>query len=255
MNKFKEPYKIDEIDFNNIRYPEKKETPDKTIIYTKYEDKGKLTNFVIQTPSLRNINDVVNRKGISELEIPLVGQNNLKTDKFIGFLNNLDKQITGDAKINTEWFNNFYNGNIIRYQKTIRDCDDYKNGMIKIKIIKNDNFETILQINNKETIGVENIEKDSWVKMILEVYAIWINKNGFGIFLRPILVSFKPFDKIQYNYKFIEESDNEDVINTVVENDSIFLKQDDIIENNNLNDETSILELPKTNKLSSTSSE
>ena len=123
--------------------------------------------------------------------------------------------------------------------------------MIKIKIIKNDNFETILQVNNKESICIENIEKDSWVKMILEVYAIWINKNGFGIFLRPILVSFKPFDKIEYNYKFIDDSDNEDVINTVMDNDSIFLKQDN---NNTDNAETSILELPYINQLSSTSS-
>ena len=252
MNKFKEPYKIDNINFENIRYVDKKETPERTIIYTKYEDKNKLCNFVIQTPSLRNVNEVVNKKGISELEIPLVGQNNIKTDKFIGFLNNLDKQITSDAKINTDWFNNFYNGNIIRYQKTIRESDDYKNGMIKIKIINNDNFETILQVNNKDTISIENIEKDSWVKMILEVYAIWINKNGFGIFLRPILVSFKPFDKIQYNYKFIEESDNEDVINTVMDNDSIFMKQNESIQDNG---ETSILEMPIVNQLSSTSSE
>ena len=252
MNKFKEPYKIDNIKFENIRYVKKKETPDKTIIYTKYEDNGKLTNFVIQTPSLRNVNEVVNRKGINELEIPLLGQNNIKTDKFVGFLNNLDKQITSDGKINTEWFNNFYNGNVIRYQKTIRECGDYKNGMIKIKIIKNDNFETILQVNNKDAIEIENIEKDSWIKIILEVYAIWVNKNGFGIFLRPILVSFKPFDKIEYNYTFLEESDNEDVINTVVDNDSIFMKQDEYI---NDSGETSILELPFNNKLSSTSSD
>ncbi len=252
MNKFKEPYRIDDIKFENIRYVDKKETKDRTIIYTKYENKNKLSNFVIQTPSLRNINEVISKKGISELEIPLVGQNHIKTDKFIGFLNNLDKQITSDAKINSDWFNNFYNGKVMRYQRTIRDCDDYKNGMIKIKIIKNDNFETILQVNNKQTIGVENIEKDSWVKMILEVYAIWINKNGFGIFLRPILVSFKPFDKIEYNYKFIEESDNEDVINTVVDNDSIFIKQESSVTEGG---ETSILELPYNNKLSSTSSE
>lgn len=252
MNEFKEPYTIDDIKFENIRYVDKVEKKDKTIIYTKYEDKGKLCNFVVQTPSLRNINDVIDNKGIGELEIPLVGQNHIKTDKFIGFLNNLDKQIINDAKINSDWFNNFYNGNIIKYQKSIRDSDDYKNGMIKIKIIKNDKFETMLQVNNKKTIGIDNIEKDSWVKMILEVFAIWINKNGFGVFLRPILVSFKPFDKKEYNYKFIEESDNEDVINTVVENDSIFIKQDTSITEGG---ETSILELPYNNKLSSTSSE
>ena len=252
MNKFKEPYKIDNIKFENIRYVDKKETSDRTIVYTKYEDKGKLCNFVIQTPSLRNINEVISRKGVSELEIPLVGQNNVKTDKFIGFLNNLDKQITSDAKINTDWFNNFYSGKVIRYQKTIRDSDEYKNGMIKIKIIKNDNFETILQVNNKDAINIEDIEKDSWVKMILEVYAIWINKNGFGIFLRPVLVSFKPFDKSEYNYKFLEESDNEDVINTVMDNDSIFMRQED---SNTEGGETSILQLPYNNQLSSTSSE
>ena len=252
MNKFKQPYKIDEINFDNIRYVDKKETPDRTIIYTKYEDKKQICNFVVQSPSLRNINDVVSKKGISELEIPLIGQNYIKTDRFINFLNKLDNQIINDAKINSDWFDNFYNGDVIKYQKSIRESEDYKNGMIKIKIIQNDNFETILQVNNKDIIGVDNIQKDSWVKMILEVYAIWINKNGFGVFLRPILVSFKPFNKIEYNYKFIDDSDNDDVINTAVDNDSIFIKQGN---QETENGETSILELPMNNKLSSTSSE
>ncbi len=252
MNKFKQPYKIDEINFDNIRYVDKKETPDRTIIYTKYEDKKQICNFVVQSPSLRNINDVVSKKGISELEIPLIGQNYIKTDRFINFLNKLDNQIINDAKINSDWFDNFYNGDVIKYQKSIRESEDYKNGMIKIKIIQNDNFETILQVNNKDIIGVDNIQKDSWVKMILEVYAIWINKNGFGVFLRPILVSFKPFNKIEYNYKFIDDSDNDDVINTAVDNDSIFIKQGN---QETENGETSILELPMNNKLSTTSSE
>ena len=101
MNNSKEPYRIDDIDFNNIKYVEKI-TSEKTIIYTKYEHKNKLTNFVIQTPSLRNINNITsNKSGIQELDIPLVGQNNLKTERFIGFLNNLDQQIINDAKKNS----------------------------------------------------------------------------------------------------------------------------------------------------------
>jgi len=45
--------------------------------------------------------------------------------------------------------------------------------------------------------------------MILECYAIWINSNNdFGIFLRPILISFTP--KETYNYRFIEDSDEGD---------------------------------------------
>jgi len=250
MNKFKEPFRMDDIDVKNIRYVDIKETPDKTIIYTKYEHKNKLSNFVFQPPSLRNINDIIIKQGISELEVPLIGQNQIKTDKFINLLNNLDSQVINDAKINTQWFNNLNTDNVIKFQKTIRHSDDYKNGMIKIKIIKNENFETILQENNKTVVNIDESKINYWIKMILEVYAIWINKNGFGIFLRPILVSFKPI--IQYNYKFIEESENEDVINTVVDNDSIFVKQNTEIYNEA---ETSILELPYDNKLSSTSSD
>lgn len=252
MSTSKNPYRISDIKYENIRYVEKKKTPTKNIIYIKYEENNKLNNFVIQTPSLRNINNIISRNGVGELDIPLIGQNKEKTDLFIGFLNNLDKQVINDAKINTDWFDDFHNDNDIKYQKCIRSSDDFKNGMVKIKLLRNDNFETIIQKRNKSVITFDENVVDSWVKMILEVYALWINENGFGIFLRPILVSFTPFEKIQYNYSFIEESEDEDVINTVT-NESIFIKQEHKEEINNA--ETSILELPYNNNISSTSSE
>jgi hypothetical protein len=250
---FKSPYRIEDIDYSKIRYINKKVTDKKTIIYIKYEDKKKLNNFVFQTPSLRNINNIVEKNGFYEMDIPLVGQNQKKTESLIGFLNNLDRKIINDGKINTDWFDNFIVDGNIKYQKTIRDNDNYKNGMIKIKIIKNENFETIVQVNNKDKVDINEINKNSWVKMILEVYAVWINKNGFGLFLRPILVSFKPIEKIEYNYKLLDESDDDDVINTAINEESIFLKQD--IVNNNNDNITSILEYPNMNKFSSTSSE
>ena len=122
--------------------------------------------------------------------------------------------------------------------------------MIKIKIIKNNNFETLLQVNNKEIINMDqNIEKG---ENDFRSVCYLINDKGFGVLLRPILVSFKPIDKTEYNYHFIDDSDNDDVINTV-DNDSVFLKQDSY--HNDDNGETSILEIPMINKLSSTSSE
>jgi hypothetical protein len=252
---FKLPYKIQDIVYSKIRYISKKVTNSKTIVYIKYKDNGKLNNFVFQTPSLRNVNNIIKKNGYYEMDIPLVGQNKNKTDLLVGFLNNLDRKIINDAKINTDWFDNFIVDNNIKYQKTIRDNDNYKNGMIKVKILKNDNFETIVKVNNKDRVDLNNVNKNSWVKMILEVYAIWINKNGFGLFLRPILVSFKPIDKIEYNYKLIDESDDideDDIINTAINEESIFIKN-----NNTDNDDitTSILEYPNVNKLSSTSSE
>ena len=53
------------------------------------------------------------------------------------------------------------------------------------------------------------------------------------------------------SYQFIDDSENEDVINTAVENDSIFLKQDTVETENN--GETSILNMPYNDRLSSTS--
>lgn len=251
---FKTPYKIEDIKFENIRYVQKKVTDNKTIIYTKYEDKGKLNNFVIQTPSLKNVNNIINKNNVHELEIPLEGQNEYKTNLFIGFLNNLDRKIINDGKINTDWFDNFIENNMIKYQKTIRDSEQFKTGMIKIRILNNDNFETIVQENNKKNIKIKDIKPNCWVKMILEVYAIWVNKNGFGLFLRPILVSFKPYEKINYNYKFIDSDEEDDnIINTAINEESIFIKQ---INNNNNNNNTSVLEYPDyNNDLSPTSSE
>jgi hypothetical protein len=255
----KSPYRIEDINLSKIRYINKKVTNSKTIIYVKYEDKNKLNNFVFQTPSLRNVNDIVKKNGFYEMDIPLVGQNESKTNLLVEFLNNLDRKIINDGKINNDWFDNFIINDNIKYQRTIRENDNYNNGMIKVKILKNENFETIVQINNKDRIDISKvnkiINKNCWVKMILEVYAIWVNEKGFGLFLRPILVSFKPIEKIEYNYKLLDESDEDDVINTAVNEESIFLKQDSNNNSEYNNNVTSILEYPNVNKLSSTSSE
>ncbi len=80
--------------------------------------------------------------------------------------------------------------------------------------------------------------------MILECYAIWINSNNdFGIFLRPILISFTP--KETYNYKFIEDSDEGDefdVPDTEV-NSNIFLNINNNFKNKTSADSTSQLEV------------
>lgn len=252
---FKSPFRLDEIKFENIRYTKVKHLSDKTIIYTQYEHKNKLSNFVIQSPSLLNIN-LPEKSGSSyNLDIPLKGQNDNKTNLFIGFLNNLDRTIINDAKNNSSWFDNFIINDNMTFHKTIRDSDDYKNGMFRAKIVKTNDFESLIQINNTDKIKVSNIPKDSYVKMILEVYAIWVNSSGFGIFIRPVLISFKPIVKQVYNYKLLDDSSEEedDVVNTEISN--IFISQQDANNLNNDNNITSVLELPDMNNLSSTSSE
>ena len=59
--------------------------------------------------------------------------------------------------------------------------------------------------------------------MILECYAIWINSNNdFGLFLRPVLISFTL--KEIYNYNFVDDSDEELNVPDTEINSNIFMK-------------------------------
>ena len=161
--------------------------------------------------------------------------------KFIYFLNAIDKKVIKDAKNNNKWFENFVDTKTMKYQRSIRDDmnKNNKNGVIRLRLLKTNDFETIIH-NNNTRISFNEINKDCWLKCILEVYAIWINSNGFGLFVRPILLSFKPCTRINYNYKLIEDSDDEggDDLNIDTIDNSIFIRSENEIT-------SSVLEMPK----------
>ena len=260
----KVPFKISEINVDNICYTDVKTRNNKTIVYLKYMDSNKLRSIVFQTPTLLNINDIILSKtksavcqdsnisetnqssnNIFELDIPLNGKSDEKTRKFIDFLELIDKKIIKDARINNKWFESFSHQKTMKYQKLIRQSDNsrYENGMIRIKIIKSNDFDTVVDHNNNR-IHPKDIPKNSWIKSILEIYAIWINENGFGLFVRPILIDIKPIEKSSYNYKLIEDSDEgedvDDMVCTVQDNynsSSIFIKSENEIT-------SSVLEMP-----------
>jgi hypothetical protein len=238
----KVPYKFEDIDLNKIKYTNVKSNVKKTVVYLKYLDNNKLKNLVFQSPSLLNINKAIKKNNFYDLDIPLVTKNVDKTDEFITFLNNIDHKVIKDATNNKEWFNNLKDTTNVKYQKIIRKGDNKYPNMIRLKIVNSNNFETVIQLNNKKNINAENIPIDSWSKIIFELYAIWINNDGFGVYLRPILISFTPNNKIDYNYKILEDSDDiDDIINTVNDN-SIFIKSEP--KEKEYQNQTSILELP-----------
>ena len=227
-----EPYKISNIDLNKIVYTKIKENKNKKIISIKYNDNNKYNEFVFQTPALLNINKAEIFNEYSEIELALIGKEDIKINSIIEFLNELELKIKTDASNNAyTWFND--TNNDINFQKIIRKSEKYDTGTIKLKLLKTNDFETIIQSNNKR-INPTHIQEDSWCKMIIECYAIWINSNNdFGIFLRPILVSFTPKESSIYKYKFADESDENDfdIPDTDINND-IFMK---INKNNNNN--------------------
>lgn len=248
---YQEPLRTSNVDFSKIVYPKTRANQNKKIVLLKYNEKGKLKNFVFQTPTLLNLSKPVFANGYGEIEIALIGKEKGKVSKFIRFLNELENKVKSDAQFNgSTWFNDIEDENqTVNFQKIIRESDDYPNGTIKIKIIKNNDFETMVQLNNNKRIGIESIPEDSWCKMILECYAVWINANNdFGLFFRPILVSFTPREKEVYNYKFLEDSDDEnenvfEIPDTEI-NNNIFMKIDPRNKSKNKpNESTSQLDL------------
>ena len=203
-----EPLNFSSVNFDKIVYPKQRSNMNKKIILIKLNEKNKHNNLVFQTPTLSCVSQPVICNGYSEMEIALEGKEKSKIDKFINFLNTFEDKVKKDAMDNAySWFNIKDDNMSINFQKVIRDSEEHTNGMIKIKLIKNNDFETILQLNNNKRIGINNIPENAWCKMILEAYAVWVNTNNdFGIFFRPILVSFTPKEPEIYNYKFIEDS-------------------------------------------------
>ena len=251
------PFKISDIDFDSIVYKDVKSNSKKTVVFLKYKKNNTLRNLAIQTPSLFNINLPVKNSNHWDLDIPLHGKKNDKVNEFIEFLQKLDRKIIYDARLNSSnWFRNFDNDEI-NYQELIRTSDDkrFSNGMFRVKLIKNSDFHTIVQLNNKTNINIESIPKNSWVKMIIEIQAIWINKNGFGIFLKPVLVSFMPIEIAKY--KFLEDS--EDEVDDVIDSENcVFIASKEInnneLETSNLRMVNDSLDINTTGKFSSTSS-
>ena len=248
----KEPFLFEDIIFDNICFTKIKKTKKKKIIYLKYKNKSKLDNLVIQTPTLWSIKEPIKiGDNIYDLEIPLIGKRESRVNSFINFLTNLDKFIINSAQNNaSSWFNS---SNEAVYLNSIRESNEYsvKNGFIKLKIIKSIDFKTILKKDNKFKLKIQDITSNNWVKSIIQIFAIWIKPNNqFGIYFKPIIISFKEPIKQEINYNFIKETEEEEediIIDTTAsinhENkNNIFIKHNEILSNQSDN-LTSILKL------------
>ena len=221
-----EPYSVSSIDFNNIIFKPPKIIKNKKIIFLKYKNK-KNSNFVIQLSNLVN-NYIIDSNEI-EFEI--------KNNKVIDFLNNLDNFIIKQTKTNlNEWFNHIDDLSSIDYQRIING-----DNIIKLKILNNDSFKTKVTLNDEEIDDFNEIDENVSAKSIVEVYAIWIKNNSFGLLLRTIKIGI--YQTI-YNYKFLDD-DNDDDSEKRSENNGLFIKNNNI----NINEETLTLSTDISNDL------
>ena len=228
-----EPYKIHDIKFDNIVFKKTKLIGNKKIIFIKYKD-NKLNNFVIQLSKIKN-NNVNNQN-----EIEFIIDNPMYIDLF----EKLDNFIIEQAQNNHIWFDHLDNKSSMNYQRILREDNS-----IKLRLCNNEEVVTKLFINDDMCDNFDYIiSNESITKIILEIYAVWIKNNTFGLLLRPINILMKINEKSLYNYKFLEDSDelqSEEKINYESENDSItsnnesqlFIKTNNIFTNNSSSDE------------------
>jgi len=213
--------RIHQIDLNKINYLKIKDFGSKKQVYIDYEK----SPLVFQCPSLLNENYPIKiTDDYYELEIPLITQEKSKQNNFINFLKNIDSKIIQDANNNVNmWFKQ--NKMSYSYKTIVKDSDKYKNGTIKLKIIKTVNFESMIFLDNSKRIQIKDIPKDSWVKILLEIHSVIINNDNktFYLFLRPHAFSFKE-KQINLNYTFLDDSDSgDDILDSDTNN--LFIKQ------------------------------
>jgi hypothetical protein len=192
-------------------------------------DNKKGKPLYIQTPELINIFGVIKKKNYSEILLPLGG---IHAIVFKNFINQLENKILRDANINkSNWFNSTktksvkfipvikeLNEEVTSTMEQTEHLDKCHDGVIKIKVTSN----TMIRKDSND-IGIEELVKNNKLRIILQIYAIWVTMvpldedktsfaSSFGIYLKPEIIE----ERVCYNLNFIEEekiifeSDSED---------------------------------------------
>jgi CRISPR/Cas system-associated endoribonuclease Cas2 len=224
-------YLINQINLNKIIYSKVNEMNDKKLIHIYYEKPGQ--KLLFQTPQLLNLFDIQKNDYFNELVLPL-HDCNLKVPLFIKLLRDLDLKIIDDARINkNEWFKN---KTAIRYKSLIKNLytnnSSYKpsneeekcctNGLIKLKLT---NGIKILEDNNE--IKLDDLKKNNFIRMIVELYAVWISGDVFGLYLKPVMIE-------QIKNKVLNFIDEKEDVTEVNYLETEANSEDEYIDNNQL---------------------
>lgn len=248
----KKPFKISEIDFDKLLYSDPVRKNSKKNIMFRYSHDEEQKQFLIQTPELICIEKPKLVNNIYEISLELRSKSQKKINNFINFINNLDTKIMNLSNSNESWFD----GNNAIYHKIIRDDPNYKNGILKLKVKNVNNLSKYLKVSKdgqKQKSSIDRITVNSRVKVVLDVFGLWIktgkdNSNYFGIYLKPLLMDFK--EDIEEEISFIEDSDSENNNDVDVLDTEIEIKQEVVLEDTN-NTDTSLLNIIDTNNVDS----
>lgn len=205
----KKPFRISEINLDNILYSNPVVKDDKTNILLKYNNGTKKQQFIIQTPELVCLSSPILKNDIYEINIDLQAKSSKKINNLLEFINSLDNKMQNLGKNNNSWFNN----NKSIYRKIIRDDPNHPNGVLKLKVKKSNIPKYLKVTKNKqsETAILSDMIEGYKIKLVIDVFGLWIRKKNniyyYGIYLKPVLIDYR--EDINEEISFIEDSDSE----------------------------------------------
>ncbi len=215
--------KIDDIDFNRLDFS--KIDNKNGLVYIRYDDEycGKIP-LVIQIDYLYihdNLATIESKYISHEFILPFVGLTEEYSQKIKSFFNRLDKKMVDEGRRN---LNNWpFDSRKVKYKAVVREKDSggsdskiYKNGLIKLKIIRSNSFRTIIYNDKKEIINPkkysEYIKPGNFAKVIIELASIWFKDGLFGLYIRPHqfrISDMSNFQIILNTYSFEDSSEEE----------------------------------------------
>jgi len=235
--KTKKPFRIADVDLNNILYSNLVTNNNKTNILLKYQLDNKQKQFIFQTPELVCKDTPILNNNIYEINIGLQAKTQKKINSLLNFINALDNKIEELGTSNNKWFNNKKR----IYRKIIREDKRFPNGILKLKVKKNTIPKYLKVTKNKQMdpSKLEDIQNNYKIKLVIDIFGLWIRKRNniyyYGVYLKPVLIDYQ--EEIVESISFIEDSDSDNV-NEIL--DTEFEQQYD-------NTETSIMNIQSQN--------
>ena len=199
----KTPFNVKDINFDNIKFIP---SGNGKSIMLRYLQNNKQNKFFVQTPELK-ISNIESDDIVTTLYFDLKTNNSGRVSSFINFLINLDKSIILNARNNKDWFssNNIKFKGLIRYENS-------NEPYLKLKVKNSSLYKLRVTSDRQSERGVfSDLKPNLKVKMIIDINGLWINSNGFGIYLRPYLIDIREtYDLILNN------SSEEDIVDTEI---------------------------------------
>ena len=199
----KTPFNVKDINFDNIKFIP---SGNGKSIMLRYLQNNKQNKFFVQTPELK-ISNIESDDLVTTLYFDLKTNNSGRISSFINFLINLDKSIILNARNNKDWFSssNIKFKGLIRYENS-------NEPYLKLKVKNSSLYKLRVTSDRQSERGVfSDLKPNMKVKMIIDVNGLWINNNGFGIYLKPYLIDIREtYDLILNN------SSEEDIVDTEI---------------------------------------